>query len=571
MSALQVHQISSGFQYRKAVGGLSLIELGLVMAIVSLALVPVVQMLSGARSQTGEGSVDRITAMKSKEAILANTLVEGILAGDFSKFDCDTSGNPRTFNTATDLPASGASKTYSMCTDNTYNKPLYYQWSVVSVSGMPQQNQYYQGTFNIYDKPANGQALLTLPANFFMNGGAFTQPTEKIGIMFAMDVSGSMAWAQTPSGISAEGGSGMSSPYMFYRYDRNRFTGNTWGVAFSPATVPGMVAGTKRAWLNMWNNNELDMSYAQSIKAGTPPDFTDPDLTTENNEVFPYSLPNMNDPTWGKGLLGTGHCGSSSPANWNTDVNLIHTFVPGARTSATYRSLAQALCDWKTSSAAWGTALNTDMSRLEAVRTGALALMLSLENNSSVVPYLELGFIPWSDAPQPQHLVAMAPAVAVAGVPGVHFSALRQKLLWINRADPSNPASALPIKAKNGTAMHAGLEAARVQVMSKNYDRRIIILFTDGAPSDYTPAQLQTYVLNTFGNNAPKSQQVTLYTVGLIGADPVLMANLANSTPDGQSYTTNDLRQLHSIFDSIAYQIQKLTLMNVSQRYGLNF
>lgn len=553
--------------FRRAGLGLSLLELGLVIAIVSLALVPVVQMISGARSQSGEGTIDRITGIKSKEAILANALVEQALSGDFSQFNCNSQGSAVTFNENTDFPTSGGSRTYNRCSDTTYQTPLYYQWTLTNVTGMPQQNEYYKGTFNVYDTATASQPILTLPAHFFRNTGSYQQASEKIGIMLALDVSGSMSWGKDDDTLDII--NGISSPFMYYRYDQTLFTGNSWGTLFTPATVPGMLPGTKRAWLNKWSNSELDMSYGQSVAASGIPDFTDPDTGTDNNEKFPYARTATVDPTWGNGLLGTGNCSVTTAATWTTDINLIHSFILPARNDASDRTIMSNLCKSKTSDANWGSILDNNMSRIEAARTGALALLLNLEQNPNVISNIELGFIPWSTTPEPQHLVSMETAQAIPSVSGLHFKNLREKLLWINRADPSNVNSTKPIQAIGGTAMRDGLAAGLKELMSKNYDRRILILLTDGEPTDVTPGQLQTYVETTFGNKAAKANQVTLFTVGLIGADASLMNNLAKKTPDGQSFTTNDLRQLRDIFESISYQIQKLALISAANRYGI--
>jgi hypothetical protein len=596
-------------RHRRHAFGLSLVELALVMVIISLALVPVVQMVNGSRSQSGEGTAERVTALKSKEAIVANSLAEEALSGNFSRFNCDGGGNPLAFDPASDLPTSGNSRTYGRCTDTTYATPLYYQWSLVNAPGMPKQNEYYQAALNIYAQPTDGQPTLTLPINFFRNTGSYAQTQQRTGVMLALDVSGSMVWGVStgfPGGINptilnpaagvdyadtyCHGPNCLGSPFMFYRYDRMRFAGNTWGVAFNPASVPGMLPGTKRAWLNMWDNSELDLSYGQSIQPPASPDFSDPDAITPNNEKFPYATATVNDPTWGNGLLGIGNCATAATDNafWTSNPNLIHTFMPQARTTRYDmanppegnfgRDLIVRLCNRKTSTADWNTSLNTAMSRIEAARTGMLSLLISLEANPVVTSSVEMGFVPWSNVANAGYEVPLASAVTVPGVPGLHFRSMRERLLWVNRADPANPNSVLPVPlntASGATHIRNGLEAAYQRLMGRNYDRRIIVLLTDGAPNPNngtnTPAAITNYTLNTMGNNAPQNQRVTLFTIGLIQGDPVLLTNMASSTPGGQAFVTNNIQQLRSIFESIAYQIQKLALMDVPSRYDLNF
>lgn len=559
--------------------GISLIELGLVMVLMALALVPVVRIIGGPQSASGTGSAEQVVGLKSKEALLANTMVERVLSGDFRDFDC---ARPSNFNPLTDLPSGAAGdqrRTYRTCTNNFYNTPLYYQWTVVNVNGLdsgtpvngsllPANNFYYQATFNVLDGP-NGDVVLTMPTYFFYNSGAVAEQTNKTGVVFAMDVSGSMIWSCASGALcSPPNYNGLASPWMFYRYDRNLFTGNSWGVPFNPATVPA------NALLDRWDDRQLDVVYGLGVGAGEP-DFSDPDSSTPFNEKFPYARPSgVVDPVWGVGLLGTGNC--SLPVVdplWLNDPNLRHAFLLDARSRTEVASRLRRLCEPKPTMAAWSSAVNQDLSRMEAARTGALGLLLNLEAQSAVVQNIDLGFFPWSVDNHTQHLVPLGPAEPVPGLTGQRFAAMREKLLWINRADPGNRNSARPVRASGGTNILGSLQYARELLLAGGYDRRIIILLSDGDPTGGTaenrPAGLRNYTLNTLGHNAPEEERITLFTVGLIAANNALMRDMARNTPDGQEYIANDIASLSPIFESVSYQIQKLALLSTADRYGI--
>jgi Flp pilus assembly pilin Flp len=564
--------------HRKAKGA-SLIELGMVMLFISLALAPVIKMVGGPQSRSGEGGTARVNSIKTQETVLANTMVDKVLSGDYAGFDCNASGSPVSFDPSTDLPkgttASTSVRQFNRCKVQGSNTGLQYQWTVVHLSSfnngfsMPQLNRYYQATFNVFDKDNN--VIFTLPTNFFYNEGAYQPPRKNTGVMFAMDVSGSMG----ASSVGLWSIASFASPYMFYRYENFPTTATNWGLIF-PNNPPYKVI------LNKWDNSQLDMVYGKEWRVPGPQRGNDTDPATPNNETFPFAKvinPNPAHDIWGDGVLGTGDCSSNSAMEWITDKNLIYSFIPTARTFAGTRDIINEICSVKTSQANWSSKLNQNLSRLEATRTAALSLLLNLESKQDVSSKIEIGFIPWSTDPDtnPLHKADLEAAKTIAG--GLHFETMRERLLWINRADPNNVNSARPIRLQGATNIYKGLEYARQQLLANNYDRRIIILMTDGEPNPNSGSNsnggfgaggLRDYSRNTLGTNAPKSQQVTLFTVGLIAADANLMKDMANSTPDGQAYIANDIASLTPIFESVAYQIQKLALLSTADRYGIS-
>lgn len=560
--------------------GVSLIELGMVIIFISLAMAPIIKMVGGPQSSSGEGNSARMNGMGAKEAVLANTMVDRVLAGDYTGFDCDASGNPIPFDPKTQLPigtnAANSIKTFNKCRYQNTTMELYYQWTVVNLnssnngSNMPQQNRYYQATFNVIDK--NDKILLTMPTNFFYNEGAYTTPSSKTGIMFAMDTSGSMV--DSSVGLPGDWWDGpgyFASPFMFYRY-KNFPAVSNWGAFPAPPS--------NKVTLNKWDNSQLDIVYGQEWRVPGPQRGQDPDPTTPNNETFPYAKVHPSNPdfgTWGDGVLGTGDCSTNSGAKWmGGDPSLSFAFIPAARADMfgmNFTDTINNLCGVKSNQANWSNTINKNLSRVEAVRTGALSLLLNLESKPSVAGTIEMGFVPWNTFPDtnPNHVVPLEAAKTIAGVPGIHFETMRDRLLWINRADPASKNSALPILAGGSTDIHAGLEYARQQLLAKNYSRRIIILMTDGEPTwGMGPAGLRNYALNVLGTNASKDQQVTLFSVGLIEADNSLLTDMSNSTPDGQAYVAPDITSLKPIFDAVSYQIQKLALLSTADRYGIS-
>lgn len=569
--------------------GLSLLELGIVMVFISLALVPVVKMIGGPTS--ADGNAAQITGAKNKEALLANTMVNKVLAGDYTGFKCGSNGSPLAFNPDTDLPKSNQIVNFGRCRSQSSNT-LYYEWNVLNLTAsnnsnsLPSQNQYFQATFNVIDTAGN--KLITMPVNFFHNLGGMVTKKETTGVMLSIDTSGSMVWANTEEETPQE--AAVASPFMFYRYKKFP-SSSDWGNF--PNNPPYQIN------LNMWDDSQLDLTIGKQI-TGTPSTLAgaDPDTKTAYNEAFPFSSVNPAVPgraQWGAGVLGTGNCSSSSNGVWNSDKNLQYTFIPevnsqqvkgwvarggfwvydGTSLRDYYRSIINDLCRAKNNSTDWSNTINKRLSRIEAARTASLSLLLNLESKNAITSSIEMGFVPWSATSRLYQGVTMEKATVVPGAAGLHFQNMRKRLLWINRADPAARNSSSPILAFDGTNIRQGLETAQTQLKSKAYDRRIIVLLTDGAPTESysgnTKAALKSYALNSIGMNAPKSQQTTLFTVGLIAADNNLMKSMASSTPDGQHFEAKDVADLKPIFDAISYQIQKLALLSTADRYGLSF
>src|SRR5690606_13614922 len=122
---------------------------------------------------------------------------------------------------------------------------------------------------------------------------------------------------------------------------------------------------------------------------------------------------------------------------WMNDPLLVNVFTEDAR-NGNRRNLLRRLCRAKGTMANWSDTLNDNLSRIEAARSASLTMLLDFESRPTVVDNIELGFIPWHTVPDVAHRVELEAPQAIAGLPGLHFRNMRERLLWINRADPSD-------------------------------------------------------------------------------------------------------------------------------------
>lgn len=536
--------------------GISLIELGVVMVVISLALVPVVQMINGGNSRTGMGSAQRMNSQRSKEIVLANSLVERALATDFSVFNCG-----QNFDPATSLPTTGQTvdlPANSRCTDNTYSTPLYYQWTVrntdMSGSIMPVGNHYYQVALGVYREPAGGAPILTLPTSLFWNETGMATSSNRTGIVIVQDISGSMSWGKdsgTPD-TPPENNWGQaptnraSSPYLKYRYQ--------------DPSYPAYAVDDASLLLDLNNNAQLDIVSAMN----------------SNNPSTPWD-----DRYIGPGILGIpvrnaginsgrpfdctdDNAGANSP--WWSDDRLPWDL----QGSNQYRNHVSALCEatlYSQSSANWQNLMDDNMSRIEAARSSLLSFLLSIEADPDLYQNTRLGFITFESGVQTR-----VPMESVNA--GNRYSRMRRTLSWINRNGPGIIAPA------GSTNMYGGLqEGARMAFADATLDNRIIFFIGDGeptvAPTNHAAFQnLATQIGNgTFpGSNG---NSATIFTLGLLSDDPdlptYLRDDIARRTPGGQYFFAQNMADVRPIFDQIKYQIQRVILLNRSNRYNVDF
>ena len=219
-------------------------------------------------------------------------------------------------------------------------------------------------------------------------------------------------------------------------------------------------------------------------------------------------------------------------------------------------------------------------------------MMLSLENNAAVRDNLDIGFLAWGQVNTTRYVVPLQGAVPVAAAGGAQkYKQLREQLLWVNRADPNYSDGDDGATMFGGTHTRYGVTSASRRLFrpswshpgglgagtaTQDYQRRIIVLMTDGVPNP-VDTTIDDDVRNMFGNNAPggcpspqtnECHQITMFTIGLLGPDDAFLSTMANNTPEGQYFPVRNIASLNTITQSLAYKIQLLTLQASAGRYG---
>ena len=551
--------------------GLSLIEMAVVMVFVSLALVPVVQMIG--KPSTTSGNVARLTAMKSQETVLANAVVERALSGDYSVITCG--GAP--FNPATDT-----GNPQPVCEDSEigmgYNQDLYYKWTTEDMTGgqLPLGNTLVKATLNVYDNPsATPPAKLTIPTFFHSSDGPGTTPAEKTGLVFVLDISGSMAGSSgtsptpviTTPGVAPIGGKRLASPYLRYRY-------NDPTISFTVPAFWGL------APLDFNNNAEMDIVKAmQTDDTETPWDDRYPRATASPTGAgLPIYFPRM--------LNGTNQ--------YDNGTQVLHSIFHngglfGGNADDKLRNFNSS------TTLTWTDTLNNNLSRIEAARTALLSLVLDMESNTNVRDNLSMGFVTFSGA-LPGNAKVEVPMEQIGTGNPDQFDANRRRISWLNREGPGM------IENGGGTPMCTGMrEGATLLVNDTTVKNRILVVIGDGQPNtDMCKSNKNDYkklaeAINTGGTDKKtgydgKGKPVTLYTLGLIWTDPTLGEFLRDSIacydstgpnpssndmqrtpclPAGNSYNyAKDIGDIDEIFQQLSYQIQTQVMISATQRYA---
>lgn len=498
--------------------GISLIEIGMAMLFISLALVPLVQMVGGAKGDDGSNAA-RVTGNRSKELLMANALIERGLARDFSVLGCDGS-------TPT-MPAGSTPVSYAVCTNNDYSTPMYYRWTVRNVGagvGMPTGNQLYQAVLNVYSDAQASDLRLTLPTYFFNNTSGWNPPVQNNGIVIVLDTSGSMDDANGSLNSSSTSGSwpGVASPYLKYRYYDPTY----------PAFVPPGTA------LDLANNGQLDIVSAQ------------------NNNI---ASTQWDDRYLQNSVLGMSNCTSTAAYNsavWSTYFRL---------SNDTQRNSVRELCRTKVNTADWEHVMNDQMSRIEAARSSLLSLLMDIESDASLYQNMKMGFITFNSNVQTR----VTPESVDANN---RFPTMRRQLSWINRSGPGL------IKAENMTNLYGGVEAGAQMIFNEpNLDNRIIFVVGDGQPTVGSTGHaafrsLADSIANgTFAG--ANGNTATIFSLGVVEdqatIEPYLKTDLADRTPGGRFFYAQNVADLRPVFDQIKYQIQKVILISRANRYGI--
>ena len=549
------HPGSSARHYRKR--GISLLEVTLLIAIVALAVVPIVRGLGGPSSANGNAA--RVVSLQSRSLLLANTLIEEAMAHDFNSFNCKA--GPFDPNNFPDTGTFANFPTSSRCIDNSYNQPTYYQWNVQNAaqanSLMPTGNEYYQAVLNVYNSATGGTPILTLPTSFFYNSSGFDTPPNKIGIVVIQDISGSMAWGQNSNypvngaGDSSPNDAVVSSPYLVYRYSDP-------AVNYTP---PAAIALNWASGANAFND-QLDIVTAQNTD--------DPD--TDWNDVY-----------MGNGALGLGTTGGSisncqSNTNWNS-ANWKNSQLYTSQYPYNNNTLRDTIIRICNRSPNWDTMMNDNMSRIEAARGSLLNFILSVEADSTLYQNTKLSFEtfsapngPTQNNPSGLGYDVRVPLESVDA--NNRYPNMRRAVSWMNREGPGQ------INVYEGTHYTAPLRKAAANLFSDNtLTDRFILFLSDGAPNGPgdTHAQLGTLSTQIGNGTYPGSagKTATIFTLGMMSDSPqmdqYLQNDMAQKTPGGQYFEAQNVGDVSGMFDQIKYQIQRVVLLNRANRYNVNF
>lgn len=219
---MQVYQTGTKNAHRPS-KGFSLVEVAVSMALISISVGVLLQMMGGTRVNSQAGNANngffashgQLNAHKSHEYLYASSLADQLSSGGIDALNVNDRCGINAFPTATaPLIETG------ICTRNLYGKPLYFQWQIAraanamttpntvnnTVPGAPVNlpdanyptgNEYYRANLRMFDrdKAAGGQAprmLFSYPITIFRNTSAPPPIQSNLISAVTMDTSGSM-------------------------------------------------------------------------------------------------------------------------------------------------------------------------------------------------------------------------------------------------------------------------------------------------------------------------------------------------------------------------------------------
>lgn len=539
--------------------GFSLIEIAVLLLFMSLALIPIVNIIGGSNTVQGTGgathggNATRIVGIKSKEVLFANAMIERALSGEYAAFYTPNTAAGNCNGGAATMPAAntGGTTVYN-CVDNQYSDPIYYQWIVTDQSNEFRANQgevagtnnmgntFYRATLNIYNTDNwTGRPILTMPTIAFRS--QYTDPTvsNTTGIIIVLDVSGSMDGS----------GTGNSAMRGIYRYPD--------AAGYNPP------AGIALASVN--DNNTLDIVSAQAADL----------VNTMYNDTYPAI-----------GVLGVTNCIGS--------VNAV-----ASNQAARWR----ALCD-KTAP----NYIEDNLSKMEAARGSLLNFLLTIEDEQTLYSNIQLGFATYSGNGGPAS-VTLRVGGGAGGVAGLEnataagrFPEMRRRLSWLNRTNNGggSVAGLTVLSGGNTPTWDAVNRSAQVLLAQPNLRSRAIFLVTDGLPTTGpcsiggepdTLAEANA-MGNCYRNTAvgavnglgrslgdgtypgANGNTVTVYALGLM-ADPNLIRPILENgfvTPTSGSYAyASSIGEMSAVFENMQYAILKEIITSKAGRYGLQY
>ncbi len=560
--------------------GLSLIEVGLVIVILSMVLAPIVANIGGkGPNQNGMVTVASATRHHMRQVSSANAIMERALAGDTAIM-----GN---VNLTTLTPQQQLTTNRSAFTGD--RVPVWYDWTlqdisyqldangnVIQVNGQPlarvERNFVTEATLNVYQGQNDANPLLTLPTFIFRNNtGGNTGALNRLGVMVVLDISASMAFANedptaNPSAqhvppllqVSTNPDRFLASPYLRFRH-----------------------AGGQLA-LNATQNDQLDLVVLQEFQnPGTV--FDDMYLPGQNGSAVRFN--DCQELT-----QFPGHNGFSlalrSPASVDTTQEVISYNVANSQFELLTPSEAatqlgtpvRELCRVNHSSynADPIQMSNRHLSRIEAARSALLNFMLRLESTPILTSLTRVGLMTFATQSQSDNSSFVTVRSALEDATNGRYLNLRQQLIRINREGPGG------IYLAGGTPIYDALNRAAQELYNDtSLNQRLIILITDGQPQpnsgNNTPAGIRALARQLGAGTYPgaNNQPTTLYTVGLIGAnvpflDSLIVENEAPGRVDGESFAAASVAETFSIIDRVAFATIRQAYLTNTCRYGIN-
>ncbi len=587
---------------------------------------------SDSQATVYSSNISNINGHKSKLMFAANSIMERAMAGEqdqtangvgFNPDSLFSSQGPSSNNAAFPQTSSGVNgnptiqkiskRSFYQGTGRDYSQPISFEWIVrnlsyrVNTNGelingsnslvslvdaervAPLGNNVISASLALYENPTDTTPILTLPTYFYRSscnnnvcGGA---TLEKTGISIVLDTSGSMLASQASHmGYLWNGSVGgyYGAPYL-----RNRYN------------ISGNTAANSIRLNDIFDDTTLDLTYAQPFGTEDPnTPFTEeymqpgPNPSTaalnfsnqcDNPASNPaskaqYFVPNvLNAPIGGWTNIGNGNWAWFSGASGG-GANLI------ARLCGNVNNGNAGENPTRDTVANWNTMINANMSRIEGSRNAILSMLVTLEENQFLTTYMKMGFVTFSDSatmrvPLEDPQVPPGPSTITTS----KFINMRYAAAMLNRDGSNNNSEIL---ATGNTNMLAGLKMAADDLYNDgDINSRLIIAIGDGSVNSGSTGSSQpppscTGNVAQFGSDVgdgsysnggvnANGQTITVFSIGIIGYHTNTMRCLAEQTPNGQFFAIDSVADMQPIFDQVAFQIERLVLNSMVQRYNL--
>jgi competence protein ComGC len=540
--------------------GFSLVEAAVLLGLISVFFIPVARLTGGAgqTSTIGKTATDA-TRNRMRETVAANTLMEQALVGNMQ--------NPN-INLATLDPNNPFNTGVQQFTN--YNRRVLYDWTLLNQSFAVDANGNLQRDNQGNLVPlVNGNRLASATLRIFPDGSTGTQPSlvlpttianrrasanaqspASVGVLLVLDTSGSMAWAKgnfllpNTTEPSEPNPLLVASPFLTYRHAGNNA-------------------------LDLTKNEELDVvSVMQADSAATPFDdsyipgiSTQPNLAkvklksgcANNPQNANYFIAEAKDPA-----------APSRPSPWGNELWNLNRYV-------------QDLCSITPSMSVsdWQTIVDRDLSRVEAARSAMFVFINRIESNPFLRQMAKLGFESYgTSGPSTSFANRIQLHSALQSSQNGRYAQLREWTSYINRLQ-SDGTVRVQVYGKTPT-LAALRTAAQTLYNDTSLTDRIIILMTDGSPTDDTGGQINQMMTDLGAGTAAgaNGRRVTVFSVGIIGADKAKLDEWANKNraagADGESFFASNVVETMSVLDRVADATIRVALNANTCRYNVS-